>query len=415
MRVIDTKQIYEYRRRVAKKKQLARRSFVFTALVLLLVTYSYIAYQRPLPEAFAKAVSVSTTSAVKPVIAWPSYGQAAFGTIEYGILDSYGDQKPIPTASVAKIMTALAVVRQKPLEKGKLGPTITLDDEDVGYYDYYASHDGSIVNVTSGEQLTQYQALQAMLLPSSNNMADSLVRWAFGSQEAYLIYANNLALSLGMTKTHIADASGFVPETVSTASDLVRLGIAVMQEPVIVEIVSQLEANIPVAGTVTSTNSQLGQNGIIGIKTGSTEEAGGCYLFAATRTYDSGRKVLAIGTIMAAPNLGNAMTDSVPMLKSIFDGFGSITVLKSGDKLGDYKFAWGVENQAVVKDDVSVFGWQGQAVSPKVTLEPLEAKTPKNSSTGSIFVATRIDQKSEAAIVKTNTQTPKSWWRITRQ
>jgi D-alanyl-D-alanine carboxypeptidase (penicillin-binding protein 5/6) len=44
--------------------------------------------------------------------------------------------------------------------------------------------------VQLGEELSEYQALQALLLPSANNIAETLARWAFGSIDAYNAYAN---------------------------------------------------------------------------------------------------------------------------------------------------------------------------------------------------------------------------------
>ena len=111
-------------------------------------------------------------------------------------------------------------------------------------YDNYASQDGSVVVVSEGEQISEYQALQAMLLPSANNMADTLAVWAYGSMDNYLAYANNLATSLSLKQTHLADASGFSAQTVSSASDLVELAQTAMNDPVLTQIVSQRQADI---------------------------------------------------------------------------------------------------------------------------------------------------------------------------
>ena len=218
MRVIDTKQIYAYRRRMARKQKVVRGSVASLALLVLFSGSGYIVYQRPLPEAPPNPESLIATTPSLPTFSWPPYGQAAIGAKSYGVLAQNGAETSVPTASVAKIMTAYAVLRKRPLSRSSISPVITLGDDDVALHDYYASHDGSVVNVASGEKINQYQALQAMLLPSANNMAESLARWAFGSTEAYLVYANNLAVQLGMTKTHIADASGFSATTVSSFS-----------------------------------------------------------------------------------------------------------------------------------------------------------------------------------------------------
>ena len=208
MRVIDYSQIERRRQRQASHKRRVRRSVIFLAILVLLSGYGYLAYQRPLPPAEGVRVELKPAVHTKPNLVWPAYGQAAIGSPNYGVLDESGDQTPTPTASTAKIMTALAVLNQKPFKRTQGGPILTMTDEDVAAYTYYSTHDGSFVPVAAGEQLNEYQALEAMLLPSANNMAETLARWAFGSTDAYVQYANSLATELGMRHTHIADASG---------------------------------------------------------------------------------------------------------------------------------------------------------------------------------------------------------------
>src|SRR5690606_10140017 len=113
------------------------------------------------------------------------------------------------TASMAKVITALAILEKQPLEAGQAGPTYTLTSHDVAVYHMYAAKNGSVLPVHEGMQLTQYQALQAMLLPSANNIADMMVERVFGSEDAYLEYAHDMLRRMGLSRTVVADASGF--------------------------------------------------------------------------------------------------------------------------------------------------------------------------------------------------------------
>ncbi|HEY1914137.1 MAG TPA: hypothetical protein VGH27_01045 [Streptosporangiaceae bacterium] len=85
----------------------------------------------------------------------------------------------------------------------------------------------------------------------------------------------------GMTGISYTDASGLDPATTSTAADQVRLGMAAMHVPALAEIAALPTAVVPVAGVIRNTNKLLGQDGIAGLKTGSTQAAGGCVLVAA--------------------------------------------------------------------------------------------------------------------------------------
>jgi D-alanyl-D-alanine carboxypeptidase (penicillin-binding protein 5/6) len=69
-----------------------------------------------------------------------------------------------------------------------------------------------------GEKLTGLQALQAMLIPSGNNIASLLARWDAGSQAAFVAKVNVAAGPLGLRSTRCADVSGADPATASTAA-----------------------------------------------------------------------------------------------------------------------------------------------------------------------------------------------------
>ena len=157
MNIVDTNKIYALRRRQVTNKKRVRVGFIFLVVIVLISVTAYIAYQRPLPDAIPKITAILNIAGKKPAISWPSYGQSAFGTNEYGIMDSTIKQQAVPTASVAKAITALAVLIKKPLDLNQQGPIITINDADIASYNYYASHDGSLVYVTLGEQITEYQ------------------------------------------------------------------------------------------------------------------------------------------------------------------------------------------------------------------------------------------------------------------
>src|SRR5436190_18292396 len=120
-------------------------------------------------------------------------------------------------------MTAYLVLRDHPLRVGRDGPTIALTDADVADTDRRRRQEESVVSVAAGERLTELQALQALLLPSANNIAAVLARWDAGSDDRFVARMNDTARSLGMGSTYYTDPSGFDPATVSTAVDQLRL------------------------------------------------------------------------------------------------------------------------------------------------------------------------------------------------
>jgi D-alanyl-D-alanine carboxypeptidase (penicillin-binding protein 5/6) len=235
-----------------------------------------------------------------PSAVWPEHGQAAFVRGGQSQIHAGPNQHPAPIASVAKVMTAYLVLHDHPLQPGEEGPTITLTDADVADTERRRRQGESVVAVAAGEQLTERQALQALLLPSANNIAAALARWDAGSEERFVARMNATARSLGMSDTRYTDPSGYDDATVSTAADQVRLVERAMRLPVLASIVATPSATLPVAGTVHSTNSLLGHEGFVGVKTGSTDAAGGCFAFRAIRWIDGSRTTIT-GVVLGQP------------------------------------------------------------------------------------------------------------------
>jgi D-alanyl-D-alanine carboxypeptidase (penicillin-binding protein 5/6) len=265
-----------------------------------------------------------------------------------------------------------------------------------------------VVAVNEGEQISQYQALQALLVPSANNMADTLVRWAFGSVGAYLAYANNMAKGFGMDSTHFADASGFSEQSVASATDLVRLGLVAMQNPVFAEIVARPQASIPVAGEVSNVNQIVGSNGIIGIKTGNTDLAGGCYLVAAAHDFGGGNTVVLVAAILAAPNLGRAMSDSLPLLTSAYAGFGTAEVVKKGQQVGYYQVPWQGNVAIFAQTSLYAFGWEGETLIPEVTIAQLRLPANANVEVGDV----RANGQKATLSTQATVSSPSILWRL---
>jgi serine-type D-Ala-D-Ala carboxypeptidase (penicillin-binding protein 5/6) len=192
------------------------------------------------------------------------------------------------------------VLRDHPLQPGQDGPTITLTDADVADTDRRREQEESVVSIDAGEQLTEREALEALLLPSANNIAAVLARWDAGSAERFVARMNATARSLGMTHTRYTDPSGYDDATVSTAADQVRIVDRAMRLPVFASIVATPSATLPVAGTVHNTNRLLGHDGFVGVKTGSTAAAGGCFAFRAIRWIDGTRTTIT-GVVLGQP------------------------------------------------------------------------------------------------------------------
>jgi serine-type D-Ala-D-Ala carboxypeptidase (penicillin-binding protein 5/6) len=238
-------------------------------------------------------------------VSWPADGASAAAISGFGVVYGPGATRPAPIASVAKVMTAYVILRDHPLTAAGPGPDIAVQPSEAAAYPSQVRDGDSLVPVAAGEVLTERQALEALLLPSADNMAWILARWDAGSQAAFTARMNATARQLGMTDTDYTDPSGLASSTVSTAADQVRLGLAAMRVPALAAIAAEPAAVVPVAGLVRNYNTLLGQDGIAGLKTGSTQAAGGCVLLAAWHQA-GGRRALIVAATFGQP--GTAQT-----------------------------------------------------------------------------------------------------------
>jgi D-alanyl-D-alanine carboxypeptidase (penicillin-binding protein 5/6) len=398
-------------------KQKFKPWFWIVLVVFLIVIYSFWATNISLPLVKPTMLSNSLSYEAESKLAWPGYGQSAVGIDNLGVTATNGTQTPLPIASTAKVIAALAILSKKPLSLGSQGPTITLNQSDVDIYNNYVAEDGSVTKVVVGEQISEYQMLQTILLPSADNMADSLAIWAFGSLSAYSAYANQFVASSGLANTHVGvDASGFDPSTTSTASDLVKLGELAVQNPVIAQIVDQSSANnIPIVGTISNVDSLIGSDNIVGIKTGNTDQAGGVFLSASRVTINK-QPVSIITAVMQAPSLWQALNSSDLLVESAQDNFSTPQSLITSSKIaGKYIAPWSKQVvYAETSQSPSIETAGGTKVTAEVHLKSISFNEKAGQVVGNISYNSDLPKAVDITNLVTNKSLPKpsKWWLI---
>ena len=173
-------------------------------------------------------------------VSWPQQGQAAF-VLGNGRAAASPHEQSAPIASLAKVMTAYLTLERYPLSGAQDGFTITVTAAQAQAVAQDAQ-DQSVVAVGAGEQLTERQLLEALLIPSGNNIAQMLATQVAGSQTRFLAEMNAEARALGMDHTTYTDPSGFDPSTVSTAADQLRVFQRAMRFPVLQSLDGQRNA-----------------------------------------------------------------------------------------------------------------------------------------------------------------------------
>lgn len=400
-----------------------RRVKIWTPLViLLLIIFAVVQMVRPLP---APALTMTAESAYTFKggdlnLSWPEQGQSAVTVDGVGSLGSAGAQKPAPIASVAKIMTAYVVLKEHPLTGKEQGEKITVDQQ---AEDESKLGDESTAPISKGQEFTEKQMLQLLMIPSGNNAARLFARWD-SSETEFIAKMNAAAKDLGMTGTTYTDPSGLKKTTVSTAADQLKLARAVMQNEVFREIVDTPQIEIDgVDGTIYNNNTILLQPGVSGIKTGSSTPAGGNLVWSANTVVD-GKTLWIYGAVMGQQagtgqpydSLVMSLNNSLKLIQDAQKAVTSATVVKKGDVVGYVDDGFGGHTPLVATGDLKAKGWAGLKVelSVKGNGQEISRSMKAGTKVGVVTVGTGPGKVSTPVALQEDLKDPGFGQKLTR-
>lgn len=184
----------------------------------------------------------------------------------------------LPMASTTKIMTTLLCI-----ESGNLDEEFVVDSEAIKV-------EGSSMGLVEGDIVTKYALCCGMLLPSGNDAANAAAVEIAGSIEDFAVMMNERAQQIGMSKSYFVTPSGL--EGIghgASAYDMAILAREALKNDTFREICSQQSiqvkfGNPPYERWLKNTNKLLSMyDGVYGVKTGFTDEAGRCLVSACER------------------------------------------------------------------------------------------------------------------------------------
>ena len=212
------------------------------------------------------------------------YSRPTINSRKYVIYDRlsgrciYGkdENKQTAMASTTKIMTILIV-----LEHCKLTDVVTMDKK-------AAKTGGSRLGLSEGDKVTVNDLLYGLMLRSGNDAAVALAIHTAGSVEKFAQLMNDKAKELGLKNTHFVTPHGLDnPEHYTTAFELAKLTDYALKNEKVLEIVKTKTTTININGynrQISNTNELLGNvEGVYGVKTGFTNNAGRCLVTAVKR------------------------------------------------------------------------------------------------------------------------------------
>ncbi|OCA92701.1 D-alanyl-D-alanine carboxypeptidase family protein [Pseudobacillus wudalianchiensis] len=211
------------------------------------------------------------------------------------ILFEKNSHKPLPPASMTKIMTMLLIMEA--IEEKKL-----TWNEKIRTSEYAASMGGSQIFLEPGEEMTTREMLQGIAIGSANDASVAMAERIAGSEEMFVKKMNQKAKELGLKQTKFKNATGLPqPGHYSSAYDMAIMAKELLKHEGITKYTGTYEAylreNSDKKFWLVNTNRLIRfYPGVDGLKTGFTNEAKYCLTATASK---GNMRVIAV--IFGAP------------------------------------------------------------------------------------------------------------------
>lgn len=265
-----------------------------------------------------------------PEINSPNYGVYNVDTMEE--ICGQNTQKQISIASITKVMTAIVAIEN-------IQDLDTKNIIDYSVLNGKVDTDLVVAGIVDGEELSYYDLIATMLVPSGADSAIYLSNVVFGDEQKFIDIMNQKAKEIGMNNTHFANVTGLdAQDHYSTIEDIAKMMKYALSNNTLKEIMSlesytTTDGRITVINTINRTAQRAGItiDYILGGKTGTTEDAGLCLASFAT---DDGVGLISVVT-------GTSMYSSIPynivdtegLFGAIIPEFSLKNIVTSGDVL----------------------------------------------------------------------------------
>ena len=231
-------------------------------------------YKNVIEKEEQKVIQETANSETKPTINSRRY--VIYDRLSGKALYGKDENKQTAMASTTKILTSLIIVGNCDLQE-----TVTIDKK-------AAAVGGSRLGLKEGDKITVNDLLYGLMLRSGNDAAVALARYVAGSTDEVASLMNHKAKELGLKRSHFVTPHGLDNEKhYTTAYELAKLTDYALKNETIRKIVNTKVASIKINGDtreIRNTNELLGNvEGVYGVKTGFTNNAGRCLVTAVKR------------------------------------------------------------------------------------------------------------------------------------
>ena len=283
-------------------------------------------------------------------------------------------------ASITKIMTLCLIFEA--IDAGKIDYDTIVTASPIA-----ASIGGSDIWLVEGEQMSVNDLIKAIVVASANDAAVAMAEYISGSEKAFVEQMNKKAQTLGMKDTVFKNCNGHDEEGhLTSAYDVALMSRELMKHSEVYNYTSiWLDYLRDGATQIVNTNKLLKTyDGITGLKTGTTSQAGACISATAQR---DGMNLIAV--ILGAENTADRFTDAASLLNYGFANYTSVTPPEPEKDVTYIDISKGMESKAAVKPDINgkflmEKGMQDSISSEIKLKEEVEAPVSKGQEVGRV-------------------------------
>lgn len=303
-----------------------------------------------------------------------------------------------PCASVTKVMTLLLVFEA--IDTGHLS-----FDDTITASEHASSMGGSDIWLETGEEMSCDDMIKATVVASANDAAVALAEHISGSEDAFVEKMNVRAKELGMNDTVFKNCNGLDEEGhITSAYDVALMSRELIKHEKVFDYTSIWLDNLRDGKTqIVNTNKLLkSYNGITGLKTGTTDDAGCCMSATATRG-----DVSLIAVVLGCKTGKERFSDAAALLDY---GFANISVKEltlPEDMPQSIKIEKGMENSVDLQCDVTAKVVMDKSEKAEIVTnielpETVEAPITKGQKIGRVSFSTDDEAFEECDIVAKN-------------
>ena len=372
----------------------------------------------PLPQVQVRLEPAAAAAAEIPALTLPEIGASALAVVgEEGGSETVavsGDPAAVPIGGAAKLVALLVTLDSLPLPADGTGPSITIGPEDYTDYLRYSGEGSRTLPVLPGESWTERDVVRAVLLASSNNHADTLVRWAFGSVDQYVEAANTWLAEQGFSATRVDDATGLSGDNIGTAEELARLAAMVLGETQLAAILDDPDSAPLGSRNVPDTVARTTVDGVRAVSRSFTDQGGLSYVFTTEIPASEGADTptTLTGAMLLMPDYETLDPAVEAAVASAVAASTPVEVIVEGTPYGHVDAAWGDRAELVASVSRTDAAWGSSFGEASVTVDPF-ATAPDGREVGRVAVATATGELASPLRLAGDIRDPGPIWRLT--